>query len=97
VIHKRINFIWQEELPEQLKESIILPNYKDDKTDCCNYRDISLLLTTYITLANNLLARLIPYAEEIFGGHQCGYPSKRSTTNHIFCIRQKLEKKLEIQ
>ena len=55
-------------MPEELKESIILPNYKKgDKTDCCNYRSILILLTTYIILSNNLLSRLIPYAEEILG------------------------------
>ena len=51
-----------------MKESIILPNYKKgDKTDCCNYRSILILVTTYTILSNNLLSRLIPYAEEILG------------------------------
>jgi hypothetical protein len=38
-IHKLINFIWnKEELPEQWKESVIVPVYKKgDKTDCSNY------------------------------------------------------------
>jgi hypothetical protein len=34
-----------------------------------------------------------PYAEEIIGDHQCGFKHNRSTTDHIFCIRQILEKK----
>jgi len=43
-------------------------NYKKgDKTDCCNYSDISLLITTLIILSSNLLSRLIPYAEESLG------------------------------
>jgi hypothetical protein len=47
--HKLINSIWnKEELSEQWKESIIVPIYKKgDKTDCSNYRGISLLSTTY--------------------------------------------------
>jgi hypothetical protein len=43
-IHKLINCIWnKEELPEQWKESIVVPVYKKgDKTDCSNYRGLSL-------------------------------------------------------
>jgi hypothetical protein len=44
---------------------------------------------------NILLSRLIPYAEEIIGDHQCGFRRNRSTTDHLFCIRQILEKKWE--
>jgi hypothetical protein len=46
-------------------------------------------------LSNILLSRLIPYADEIAGDHQCGFPHNRSTTDQIFYIHQILEKKLE--
>jgi hypothetical protein len=46
-------------------------------------------------LSNILLSRLIPYAEEIIGGHQSGFRRNRSTTDHIYCVRQILEKKWE--
>ena len=49
--------------------------------------------TTYKVLSNILLSRLIPYAEKVIGDHQCGFRRNRSTTDHIFCIRQILEKK----
>ena len=96
-IHKLITSIWKKEkLPEEWKESIIVPIYKKgDKTDCNNYRGISLLPTTYKILSNILLSRLIPYAKEIIGDHECGFRSNRSTIDHIFCIRQILEKKWE--
>ena len=63
-IHKLIISIWnKEELPEEWKESTIVPIYKKgDKTYCNNYRGISLLPTTYKILSNILLSRLIPYA-----------------------------------
>ena len=63
-IHKLIISIWnKEELPEERKESIIVPIYKKvDKTYCINYRGISLLPTTYKMLSNILLSRLTPYA-----------------------------------
>jgi len=46
-------------------------------------------------MSNILLPRLIPFAEEVIGDHQCGFRRNRSTTDHIFCIRQILEKKWE--
>jgi hypothetical protein len=44
-IHKLFNSIWnKEELSHNWKESIIAPVHKKgDKTDCKNYRGISLL------------------------------------------------------
>jgi hypothetical protein len=43
-----INSIWKKErLPEEWKESIIVPIYKKaDKTDCINNRGITILSTT---------------------------------------------------
>jgi hypothetical protein len=89
--------IWnKEELPEKWKESIIVPIHsKGGITDCNNYRGISLLPTTYKILSNILLSRLIPYAEKFIGDHQCGFRRNRSSTDHIFCIRQINEKKWE--
>jgi len=48
-IHKLIISTWnREKLPQARKESIIVPIYKKgDKTDCSNYRHISLLPNTY--------------------------------------------------
>jgi hypothetical protein len=65
--------VWnKEELPHQSKESIAVPIHKKaDKTHCSNYQGISLLSTSYKILSNILLSRLIPYADEIIGDHQC--------------------------
>jgi hypothetical protein len=48
VNYKLINSVWnKEELPDQWKESTIVPVYrKDDKTDCGNYHGITLLSTS---------------------------------------------------
>jgi hypothetical protein len=96
-VHKLIISIWnKEELPEEWKESIKVPIYKKEyKTDCNNYRGIRLLPATYKIIPNILLSRLIPYEEEIIGDHQCGFRRNRPTTDHMFCIRQTFEKKLE--
>ena len=53
-IRKLITSIWKKEkLPEDWKESIIVPVHKKgDKTDCNNYRGISILPTAYKILSN---------------------------------------------
>jgi hypothetical protein len=87
----------KEELPQQWKESIIVPIYKkDDKTDCNNYRGISLLSAAYKILSNIFLARLTSYVSEVIGDHQCGFPRNGSTMDQIFYIRQILEKKMGV-
>ncbi|PNF30400.1 hypothetical protein B7P43_G12866 [Cryptotermes secundus] len=62
-IHKLINSIWNtEKLPDQWKESIIVPVHKKgDKTDCSNYRGISLLSTSCKILSNIVLSILSSY------------------------------------
>jgi hypothetical protein len=74
-IHKLFIFVWnKEEMPEEWKESITVPIYKNgEKTDCSNYWGVSLLLTTYKVLSNILLSRLTPYTEEIIGDLKCGF------------------------
>jgi hypothetical protein len=85
-------------LPDQWKESIIVPVHKKgDKTGCNNYRGISLQSISYKILSYILLPRLSSYIEEIIGDHQCGFRRKGSTTDEIFCIRQILEKKMGVQ
>ena len=93
-IHKLTDSVWnKEELPEKWKDSVIVAICKrGDKTYRSNYRGTSLSPTTYTILSNILLSRLTPYAEEIIGDHECGFWCNRSTTDHIFCSCQTLEK-----
>jgi hypothetical protein len=74
VINKLFNSVWnKEELPDQWKESIIVPFLnKGDKIDCNNYCGISLLSTSYRSLPNILLLWLSSYIDETTGDHQCG-------------------------
>jgi len=53
------------------------------------------LPTTYKILPNIPLSVLTPYAQEITGDHQCGFRCNNLRTDHIFCVRQILEKKWE--
>ena len=69
-VHNLLFLFRIKRMPEEWKESIIVPIHKKgDKTDCNNYRGISLLPTTYKILSNILLSRLTPYAEKIIGDH----------------------------
>jgi hypothetical protein len=81
-IHKIINSIWnKEELLHQWKECIIVPIFiKGDKTDCSNYRGISLL-PTYKILSNIHVSRLTPYRDKIIGDQQCRFQHNRSATD----------------
>jgi hypothetical protein len=95
-IHKLFNSIWnKEELPDQWKESIIVPVHKKGDKLTNNYPGISLLSTSYKMLSNNLLLRLSPYTDEFICDHQCGFRHDRSTTDQIFCNHWILEKKWE--
>jgi hypothetical protein len=70
-IHKLINSAWnKEQLPEQWKESIIIPKVIKVTS---NYWGISLLPTTYKILSNILLSRLTTYIDKINGDHQCRF------------------------
>jgi len=93
-IHDLINSVWnKEQLPQQWKENIIVYIFKTGgRTDCNNYRGISLLPTAYKILSNILVSRLISYAGKVTWDHQCEFGRDRSTTDQIFCIRRTLEK-----
>jgi sorting nexin-29 len=83
-------------LPQQWKESIIVPIHKKgDEIDCNNYQGISLLSAAYKSSSNILLARLTPYVNEIMRDHHRGFHHNRSATDHVFYIHQILEKKWE--
>jgi len=85
----------KEKLPENLKESIIVPAYtKCDKKIYSNHRDISLR-QAHTTFLNFLHSSLIQYAEEIIGDYQCGFRCNGSTTDLIFYIRQIPQKEWE--
>jgi hypothetical protein len=85
----------KEELPEEWKESIIVPTIR-------RVLKQTVVIKRHITFAkyvqifpNILLSRLTPYAEKIIRDHQYGFRRSRSTAELIFCIRRLLEIKWE--
>lgn len=61
-------------MPNNWSKGTIIPIYKKgDKSECGNYRGISLLNTTYKVLSLTILERLKPFVEEIEGEYQAGF------------------------
>lgn len=76
-------------------DAIIITLYKNEgeKSDCSNYRGITLLSIAGKILARILLNRLMPnIAEEHLPESQCGFRTNRSTTDMVFVLRQLQEK-----
>jgi len=82
-------------VPQDLRDAVIVSLYKSkgDKSDCSNYRGITLLSIAGKILARVLLNRLTPtIAHENTPESQCGFRANRGTTDMIFVLRQIQEK-----
>jgi len=85
--------IWNtNRIPEDWKTAIISPTFKKgDPMDTSNYRGIALLDSCYKILSQALLRRLEEYSRDIIGDYQSGFLRGKSTSDHIFTIRQIME------
>ena len=94
LIYELTKDVWRQEvMPKEWTMTIICPIHKKgDKTDCQNYRGISLLSVIYKVFAKILAKRLSPYTGEIICDYQCGFRRERSTMNQIFALRNILGK-----
>ena len=70
----------------------ILNKNKGDRSDCNNYRGISLLSVVGKLFARVILTRLQQLAERVYPESQCGFRSNRSTIDMVFSLRQIQEK-----
>ena len=95
-LHKFFVCCWeQSDLPHDLRDAVIITLYKNkgEKSDCSNYRGITLLSIAGKILARILLNRLIPsVAANHLPESQCGFRSNRGTTDMVFVLRQLQEK-----
>ncbi|GFS21415.1 RNA-directed DNA polymerase from mobile element jockey-like protein [Elysia marginata] len=85
----------QGNLPQDLRDAIVITLYKNKggKSECSNYRGITLLSIAGKVLARILLNRLVStIAEENLPESQCGFRSNRGTTDMVFVLRQLQEK-----
>ena len=99
--HDVLSTIWEkEDMPADLRDATIVALYKNKgaKTDCGNYRGISLLSIAGKILARILLNRLIvSVSEHNLPEAQCGFRPGRSTVDMVFAVRQVQEKCIEQQ
>ncbi|XP_030747133.1 uncharacterized protein LOC115875768 [Sitophilus oryzae] len=92
--------IWEREsVPQDFRDSIIISLYKNkgDKTECGNYRGISLLAVAGKILEKIIINRMMPYVDKLIPDFQSGFRPRRSTVNMVFCLRQIQEKTIEQQ
>ena len=97
-LHQLITNAWEMgSVPQAWKDASIVTIYKKgDRTDCGNYRGISLLSIAGKIFARILLNRLSTHiTPEVVPETQCGFRGNRSTVDMIFCLRQLQEKCIE--
>jgi hypothetical protein len=95
-LHALFKVVWQdEEVPQEFKDAAIVPIYKKkgDRSDCGNYRGISLLSIAGKILTRILFSRLLKtVADDVIPEAQCGFRPNRGTNDMIFAARQLQEK-----
>jgi hypothetical protein len=77
-------------VPQDMRDANIVTLYKNkgDRSDCNNYRGISLLSIVGKAFARVALKRLQLVAERVYPESQCGFRAQRSTIDMIFTLRQ---------
>jgi exonuclease III len=95
-LHEFFVCCWERgKLPQDLRDAVIITLYKNkgEKSDCSNYRGITLLSIAGKILARVLLNRLVPtIAEDHVPESQCGFRANRGTADMVFVLRQIQEK-----
>uniref|UniRef100_A0A8C9WDN1 Reverse transcriptase domain-containing protein n=1 Tax=Scleropages formosus TaxID=113540 RepID=A0A8C9WDN1_SCLFO len=97
--HELLCQCWEEGVvPQDMRDATIVTLYKNkgERSDCNNYRGISLLSVTGKLFAEVVLRRLQKIAQQIYPESQCGFRAGRSTVDMIFSLRQ-LQKKCREQ
>ena len=93
-LHHLLCQCWEEGVVQDMKDSKIITLYKNkgERTDCNNYRGISLLSIAGKAFAKVALKRLQILGERVYPESQCGFRPERSTVDMIFSLRQLQEK-----
>ena len=85
-------------LPNDFRKTLIKPLYKKgDKSECRNYRGISLVSVGRKLLSNIILFRLRHAVDKVLREEQCGFRKGRGCVDHVFTLRLIIEKSLRCQ
>ena len=95
-LHELFVCYWEQgKLPRDLRDAVIVTLYKNkrEKSDCFNYRGITLFSIDGIIFPRVFLNRLVPIiAKDHLPETQCGFRANRETTDMVFVLRQLQEK-----
>jgi len=96
-VYELVRQIWGEEtIPEEWKETIIVPIHKrGDRDRCENYRGIAIGNAAYKILLNIILGKIKSYIKKVMEDNQNGFRDGRSVTDNIFALNIINEKLLE--
>ena len=94
LLHVLLCQCWQEgAVPQDMRDAKIITLFKNkgERSDCNNYRGISLLSVIGKVFAKVILIRL-QKLEHVYPESQCGFRAGRSTIDMVFSLRQLQEK-----
>ena len=90
--HRVIKLVWhQREVPQRWRDAVIkVLHKKKDRTECGNYRGISLVAHAGKVLLKIVTTRLSAHyeARNLLPEEQCGFRPHRSTTDMMFVVRR---------
>ena len=87
-------YISEEKVPNDCMRAIIVPIYKGmgDRSDCKNYRGISLLSIPGKVYGRILIEKVHSLTERLTGEEQCGFRPGRGCVDQVFVKKQMSEK-----
>ena len=97
ILHVLFNLILETgEIPSSFKKALIVVLYKkDDRSECKNYRPISLLSHIYKLFMTIIGGRITNDLYSCLPDSQAAYQPNRGTTEQIFALSQMIEKSIE--
>ena len=97
ILHKLFNLILESgDIPSTFRKALIVVLYKkDDRSECKNYRPISLLSHVYKLFMTIIGGRITNDLYSCFPDSQAAYQPGRGTTEQIFALCQLIEKSIE--